>query len=141
MNSNKLTSVNVPVIPGKVTSRLRLDKKTDIGNTYTSGNIVSDDTPCLFSFNNVGSTQFSFSLKSTHGTNPSSTRSDLIPFIALVPGGYHAQEATLTGEFLEVTGGTGSGNLRMEISADGHFILTNPSKDEPFYPSSIEYPI
>lgn len=139
MTSKKLTSLNVPVIEGKTTARLRLEKGTDIGNVAPIGQNLADDTACLFSFHNVGTTQYSFALKMSYGSNPSSARSDLIPFVALQPGGYHSQLGVFTGEFLEITGGTGNGNIRMNVLADAQFISTPLHKHDPNYPSVIEY--
>lgn len=128
------TLVNVPVVSGYVTSRLRA---ADAIAPVISG----EDTTVMVVFENVGNTNCSVLLRQTNDRSISGTRIDVISGISLVPGG----RRTVTSQapfqqFLELycyDGGPSQVRMQIESQRQWEQMGFDKSADSTFYPTSL----
>jgi hypothetical protein len=130
----RVTNVQVPVISGYVTSRLRA---TDPIQPAISG----QETSMQVVFENVGGKFVYVKLQQTNDHSTSGTRIDVISGVSLVPGGRSTVATTAAYQkFLELacTDG-GPTQIRMQITANRRFEQQGFDKvgDATFYPSLL----
>lgn len=134
--------VNVPVISGYVTSRLRADDSI-------APAISGDNTFITVTFQNVGNVAVGLKLQQTNDNSISGTRIDVISGISLVPGGFRVATSTSPYQaFLELycyDGGPSS--VRMQIDSTRQWQEQGFDKigDATFYPPQLwqvkQYPV
>ncbi len=126
------TTVQVPVISGYVTGRLRTQENF-------SPTISGTDTTMLLTFENVGNTIFSVSLRETSDSSISGTRIDLISGLSLAVGGHAVKTVVNKRDYLEIYGVHNSGNLRLGIESLRRWdqLGFDDQTDATFYPKEL----
>lgn len=123
----RTTNVNIPIVSGYVTGRLRTEAVSVSGYGLNTAMVVLE---------NVGTTSFTVQMRETpHYV--SGPFSNIGPAVALVPSGQKTLTITPIRDILEFRGVTGSGELRAQLSSQLRWEHMAFDKTETNYPSSL----
>lgn len=128
------TVVNVPVVSGYTTARLRADDSI-------APSISGGDTAMMVTFENVGNTAVALKLSQTNDRSISGTRIDVISGVIVVAGGrktVSSEGARMAYLELYCTDG-GPSNVRLQIESQRQWAELGFDKqaDSTFYPPQL----
>lgn len=126
----RLTTVQVPMVSGYATARLRWQGSPVSGY----GNRVEHTTQVLVE--NTGLNPFTVQLQETDDRSVSGARTNLGAATALVASGRHQFSVTPSQAYLEAwCTADGPGELKLQLASQLRWDILGFSDDDPFYPT------
>lgn len=136
----RVTNVEVPMVSGYVTSRVRVADWTFSLWTNGTDGLADNLVQGIFENTSFGAsgTNFTLAIYEAPDDGPAwGTRSCLVSGFQIVPGGHVTKNFAPGQPYLEFYGVNGSGNLRVQMLSKLKYEELGFDKSDPFYPPQL----